>query len=39
MTIKKLKIDYIVGEKLNIHIKADKKTIDRVRKVLEKDDK
>jgi len=36
MTIKKLKIDYIVGEKLKIHIKADKKTVDKVRKAVEK---
>ena len=36
MTIKKLKIDYIVGEKLKIHIKADKKTVEHVRKILEK---
>ena len=36
MTIKKLKIDYIENEKLKISIKADKKTIDHVRKILEK---
>lgn len=39
MTIKKLKIDYIENEKLKIHIKADKKTIDHVRKILEKEEK
>lgn len=37
VTIKKLKIDYIENEKLKIHIKADKKTIDHVRKILEKE--
>jgi len=35
MTIKQLKIDYIEGEKLKIHIKADKKTVEKVRKIVE----
>ncbi len=34
MTIKQLKIDYIEGEKLKIHINADKKTVNHVRKIL-----
>lgn len=36
MTIKKLKINYIVGEKLELKISADKKTVNEIKEIYNK---